>query len=123
MKSVDYRPQVAYWAEIRETLGPGASFVALTEDYGNRMAYWGWLKAPLWPSSGDLYQADVRGNQRNIDKLFADTVTQKSLFLITDMADFAKQTELQKLLAGYPVLIQGDGYVVYDLKHPLEARP
>ena len=123
MKSVDYRPQVAYWTEIHDVLeSQQGSIVALTEDYGLRMAYWGWLKTALWPSYGDLYQADMRGNQRNIDKLFAETAAQKSLFLVTDLEDFAKQTELQKLLAGYPVLVQGDGYVVYDLQHPLGAQ-
>lgn len=123
MKSTDYRPQATYWAEIRDTLGSQASFVALTEDYGLRMAYWGWIKGALWPSSGDLYQADVRGNHRDIDNLFAEVVTQKSLFLVTDLDDFAKQKELQTLLASYRVLIRSDGYLVYDLKHPLESQP
>ena len=123
MKSVDYRPQVAYWAEIREALGPGASVVALTEDYGNRLAYWGWQKADIWPSSGDLYQADARGNQRDIDRLFVETAAKKTLFLVTDLEDFAKQKELQALLAGYPVLVQGDGYLIYDLQHMLETQP
>lgn len=123
MKSVDYRPQEAYWAEIRDALGLNASVVALTEDYGNRLVYWGWQKAALWPSSGDLYQADVRGNQRDIEKLFAEMATQKSLFLVTDLDDFAKQTELQAQLAGYPVIVQGDGYLIYDLQGTLESQP
>lgn len=123
MKSVNYRPQEAYWVEIRDALGPRASVVALTEDYGNRLAYWGWLKAPLWPSSGDLYQAQARGNQRDIDKLFAEVAAQKALFLVTDLEDFARQTDLQALLAGYAVLAQGDGYLIYDLQRPLEAQP
>jgi hypothetical protein len=123
MKSVDYRPQAARWAEIRETLGAGASFVVLTEDYGNSLAYWGWLKAPLWPSSGDLYQADVRGNQRDIENLFAEITAQKAFFLVTDLEDFAKQPGLQAELSIYPILEQGDGYLIYDLEHPLEAQP
>ena len=123
MKSVDYRPQEAYWAEIHNALGPDASVVALTEDYGNRLAYWGWQKAARWPSAGDLYQADVRGNQRDIDKLFAEVAAQKSLFLVTDLEDFAKQKELQAHLAVYPVIVQGDGYLIYDLGHPLESQP
>ena len=123
MKSVDYRPQEAYWAEIRDALGPGASVVALTEDYGNRLAYWGWQKAAIWPSSGDLYQAQARGNPRDIDKLFAETTAQKSLFLVTDLEDFAKQTDLQAKLANYPVIAKGDSYLIYDLQHPLEAQP
>ena len=123
MKSVDYRPQAARWVEIRELLGTGPSFVALTEDYGNRLAYWGWLKAPLWPSSGDLYQADVRGKQRDIEKLFAEMTEQKAFFLVTDLEDFAKQPELQAELALYPVLVRGDGYLIYDLQHRLEGQP
>lgn len=123
MKSVDYRPQEAYWAEIREALGPGASVATLTEDYGNRLAYWGWQKAEIWPSSGDLYQAHLRGNQRDIDNLFAEMAAKKALFLVTDLEDFARQTDLQALLAGYPVLAQGNGYLIYDLQRPLEAQP
>jgi hypothetical protein len=123
MKSIDFRPQAARWAEIRETLGPDASFIALTEDYGNRLAYWGWMKAPLWPSSGDLYQADVRGNQQDVEKLFAEMKVQNAFFLVTDLSDFAKQPRLQAQLAPYPILVQADGYLIYDLQHPLEAQP
>jgi hypothetical protein len=123
MKSVDYRPQVAYWAGIRETLGRDASFVALTEDDGNRLAYWGWMRAPLWPSSGDLYQADVRGNQRDIEKLFAELAAQNDFFLVTDLEDFAKQPALQAQLAAYPVLAQGGGYLIYDLTRATEVFP
>ena len=123
MKSVDYRPQVAYWAEIHETLGSDASVIALTEDYGNRLAYWGWMKAALWPTSGDLYQADVRGHPPDIEALFDEIAQPKAFFLVTDMEDFAKQPELQAKLAEYPVLVQGDGYLIYDLRHPLGTQP
>ncbi len=123
MKSVDYRPHEAYWAEIYEAVGSQTSIVALTEDYGLRMAYWGWMKATIWPSSGDLYQADARGNKRDIYRLFAETAEKKSLFLVTDLEDFAKQTELRALLEDYPVLVEGDGYLIYDLQHMLETQP
>ncbi len=120
---MDYRPQEAYWTEIHDALGSGTSVVALTEDYGNRLAYWGWQKATIWPSSGDLYQAEVRGNQRDIEKLFTKTAANKTLFLVTDLEDFSKQKDLQTLLAGYLVLVHGDGYLIYDLAHPLELQP
>jgi hypothetical protein len=123
MKSVDYRPRVTYWTEVREALGPEKSIIALTQDYGNRLAYWGWLSSTYWPSSGDLNQAQERGNQRDIDKLFAERAAKKNVFLVTDLEDFAKQKELQRLLAGYPLLAQGDGYLIYDLQHPLETGP
>jgi len=123
MKSVDYRPQEAYWAEIHEALDSQGSVIALTEDYGTRLAYWGWQRAANWPSSGDLYQAVVRGNQRDIEKLFAEATASKTLFLVTDLDDFAKQEELRGLLAGYPLLAQGNGYLIYDLQGTLESQP
>ena len=123
MKAVDYRPQEAYWAEIHDALGHEASVIALTEDYGNRLSYWGWQKAALWPSSGDLYQAQARGNQRNIEKLFSEMAAKKDLFLVTDLEDYARQTELQSLLADFPAIVQGDGYLIYDLGHPTEPQP
>ncbi|MDK1029830.1 MAG: glycosyltransferase family 39 protein [Anaerolineae bacterium] len=123
MKSVDYRLEEAYWIEIGNSIEPNESAIALTEDYGNRLAYWGWRKLPVWPSSGDLYQAQLRGNPRNIEKLFAKVVAQNSIFLITDLDDFANQTDLQGQLASYPVIVQGDGYLIYDLQDPLEVGP
>jgi hypothetical protein len=123
MKSIDYRPQEAYWAEIHDALGQNASVIALTEDYGNRLSYWGWQKAALWPTSGDLYQAQARGNQRDIEKLFSEMAAKKALFLVTDLEDYARQKELQTLLADFPVAMQGDGYLIYDLGHPAEAQP
>jgi len=123
MKAIDYRPQEMYWTEIHDALGSDASVVALTEDYGNRLVYWGWHKAALWPTSGDLYQAQARGNRRDIDKLFTELAAKKALFLVTDLDDLSKQVDLQTKLAGYPMIVKGDGYLIYDLQHPLEVQP
>ena len=112
-------PFAAYWVEIGSALGPQSSVVALTEDYGNRLAYFGWQKATLWPSWGDLYQAQARGNPRDVDQLFDEMAAKKSVFLITDLEDLDKQPQLQARLSGFPQLIQGEGYLIYDLEHPL----
>jgi hypothetical protein len=122
MKAIDYRPQEAMWIEIGETL-QGGSIEALTQDYGTWLAYWGWQSATTWPSYGDLYQARVRGNSPDIDRLFDEVAASKTLFLITDMDDFKKQPELRAQLDGYPLVAQGDGYLIYDLQHPLETAP
>jgi hypothetical protein len=122
MKSVDYRPQEETWLEIGRVLQDG-SVEALTQDYGTWLAYFGWQNATIWPSYGDLSQADARGNIRDINKLFDDVAASKIYFLVTDMDDFKKQPELQKRLAEYPIVRQGEGYLIYDLQHPLEAQP
>jgi 4-amino-4-deoxy-L-arabinose transferase-like glycosyltransferase len=123
MKAVDYRPQQAWWEEVGAALGRDASVAALTEDYGLRLAYWGWQEAAIWPSSGDVYLAQVRGGGRNFEAFFEKLAGKKAFFLVTDMEDYARQVELQTLLAGYPVYAQGEGYVIYDLQRPLEAQP
>ena len=115
MKAVDYRPQEQTWAEIGQVLQDGST-EALTQDYGTRLAYWSWRSADIWPSSGDLYQASLRGNNRNIDKLFDEVATSKKFFLVTDMDDFKKQPELRARLADYPVIAQGEDYLIYDLQ-------
>lgn len=122
MKSVDYRPQEEMWLEIGKTFS-GGSVEALTQEYGTRLAYWGWQNATIWPSFGDMYQAKVRGNTTDIDKLFNAVVSSKTYFLVTDMDDFRKQPELRARLANYPIVVQGDGYLIYDLQHPLVTTP
>ncbi|MFZ5912130.1 MAG: ArnT family glycosyltransferase [Chloroflexota bacterium] len=123
MKAVDYRPQAAWWEEIGAALGREASVVALSQDYGLRLAYWGWVDAAVWPSSGDAYRAQVLGGGRDFEAFFEKMAGKKAYFLVADMDDFARQPELQALLAGYPVYAQGEGYVIYDLRHPSEAQP
>ncbi len=123
MKAVDYRPQAAWWQEIGATLGREASVVALSQDYGLRLAYWGWVEAAVWPSSGDMYRAQVLGGGRDFEAFFEKMAGKKHFFLVTDMDDFARQPELQSLLAGYPVYAQGEGYVIYDLRHSQETQP
>ncbi len=121
LKSVDYRPQEAMWLEVGEIL-QGGSVEALTQDYGTWLAYWGWQSATAWPSYGDLYQASVRGNPKDIDQLFDEVAASKTYFLVTDMDDFEKQPQLRARLAKYPVMAQNEGYLIYDLQHPLEAE-
>lgn len=123
MKAVDYRPQAAWWQEIGAALGREASVVALSPDYGLQLAYWGWVEAAVWPSSGDVYRAQTLGSGRDFEALFEKMAGKKRFFLVADMDEFARQPQLQSLLAGYPIYAQGEGYVIYDLQHPQEAQP
>lgn len=122
MKAVDYRPRVAFWQEISAAMGPHASLVALTDDYGSQLAYYGWQTAENWPTSGDLYQTEVRGGDTDFHDFFVKMTQKKIFFLITDLQDFKRQPDLQKWLGDYPVWAQGDGYIIYDLYHPLGGQ-
>lgn len=119
LKSVDYRPEAARWAQIGEELGHGPDVVALTQDYGSRLAYWGWQNAVIWPNSGDIDYREVRGSSFDFESAFAHLTKDMRFFLVTDFDELNRQPELKQRLAGSSVFAQGDGYVIYDLNAPV----
>jgi hypothetical protein len=121
MKSVDYRPQAAMWAEISEQLDEKARVVALTQDYGSRLEYWGWRGSVNWPHGGDAGFTNLRGGAFTFDELFSRYSSKMSHFLVTDFEEFNRQPELQeRLFTFYPVFSEGDGYLIFDLKNPIQ---
>ncbi len=121
-KGVDYRPQAAIYEKVAELVGRKSSVVALTDDYGFRLAYWGWMNAQVWPSYGDLdFRQAVSGTTRSFQQLFKTYTSGKDYFVITWFEELDFQPELrQRLYSTYPIYAQGDGYVIFDLKHPLQ---
>lgn len=119
LKSVDYRPQAGMWAEIGDKLGHVSNVVALTQDYGTRLEYWGWQDALIWPNSGDIDYHEVRGASFDSAKRFEKLTAGNVFFLVTDFDELDRQPELKKQLDGFPVFAQSNGYIIYDLQHPL----
>ena len=121
MKAVDYRPEAAMWAEIGGKFDEQARVVALTQDYGSRLEYWGWRRFPTWPYLGDAGYANIRGGVFSFDDLFNKYASKKDYFLVTDLDEFNRQAQLkERLFSDYPVYLEGNGYLVFDLKHPLQ---
>ena len=119
LKSVDYRPEADFWNQIGETVR-GYRVVALSQDYNSRLVYWGWANAAVWPDSSDIeYHSDLRGGGQTFDKRFAKLTEGKDLFLVTDLADFARQPDLRERLSRFVIFAQGDGYIIYDLTQPI----
>ncbi|HSB02001.1 MAG TPA: glycosyltransferase family 39 protein [Anaerolineales bacterium] len=120
MKAVDYRPEAALWAEIGGKFDEEARVVALTQDYGSRLEYWGWRRFPTWPYLGDAGYANIRGGTFTFDGLFRKNAAKKDYFLVTDLEEFDRQSQLkERLFRSYPVYAEGNGYLIFDLKHPL----
>lgn len=115
LKSSDYRPAAMFWEQVGETVRDHR-VVALTQEYGLPLAYWGWVSASNWPDSTDIVYHDLRGGGQPFDKLFTRLTNNKELFLVTDLADLARQPELQTRLSQFAVFAEGDGYIVYDLR-------
>jgi hypothetical protein len=124
MKAVDYRPEAARWAEIGAQFDDEERVIALTQDYGSRLEYWGWRSFATWPYVGDAGYANIRAGVFTFDDLFNRYSSKMSYFLVTDFEEFDKQSQLkERLFNSYPVYLEGDGYLIFDLKNPIQEAP
>jgi 4-amino-4-deoxy-L-arabinose transferase-like glycosyltransferase len=120
MKDVDYRPQAVMFTELGQTLSK-QKIVALTQDYGARLEYWSFISTFTWPYISDETYVNARGGEISFDAfddLFAEQSSKKDFFLITDFEEFNRQPRLREGLRVYPMYMQGDGFVIYDLRDP-----
>jgi hypothetical protein len=66
----------------------------------------------------------LRGSTKEFDDYFAKRTADKSYFLITSFKQYEDQPALQQELKdNYPVLAQGQGYVIFDLTRKLGDAP
>jgi hypothetical protein len=116
---VDYRPQQADWEKISEVVGSDTSIIALTQDYGYRLEIFSWINpAGYWPYRGDTRLRELAGiPQPEFATRFADQTRGMEFFVVTDLEEFAAQTELKEFLtANYPVFAEGPTYIIFDLR-------
>jgi hypothetical protein len=109
----DYRTEPAFWQKIGQAIPADAKVIALTQDFGYDVMYYGWRRVDTWPLASGL--AEVRGNTINAEKTFAEFAADKDYFLVTSFNQLDKQPDLKKILDGYPIAAQGDGFMLYDL--------
>jgi len=108
----DFHHEPAFWQAVGDAIPADADTIGLTQDYGFRLMLWGWRKVSLWPLSTGLSEA--RGGQDVND--FAAITAGKEYFLVTAFGQLEKQPDLKVVLEQYPIAVQGDGYVLYDLQ-------
>lgn len=119
LKSQDYRGEPEHWQQIAAYLPDDGGIIALTQEYGYPLMYYGQRKVSLWPNRGERTLASLRGSAKDFHDYFAKRIEGKSYFLITAFNQFNDQLDLQQALSeGYPVLAEGDGYLIYDLRNP-----
>lgn len=119
LTSYDYRQQGAFWKQVGEAVGADSSVVALTQDQGYALNYWGGVAAELWPTTPDLAFEKERGlSTPDFEQRFNELTTGRDYFLVTLPDELNIQPALKERLAGYPVQ-QAEGYLVFDLAHPL----
>jgi 4-amino-4-deoxy-L-arabinose transferase-like glycosyltransferase len=112
-QAADYRREPAYWENIAKAIPANANLIGLTQDYGYRLMYYGWRKITLWPYVNGL--TAVKGTSVNAQAKFSELVASRDYFLVTASGQLDAQPELKKILDGYIVTAQGEGFVLYDL--------
>jgi len=120
--SRDYRAEPDAWQKIADAIPQGNSFVDLSSDYGMRLRYFGWRIAKLeWPTAADLNLLSLAGrDDLNTGNYFEEKTAGADYFLITAFQELDSQPDLKAILQEtYPLAASGDGYLIYDLKHPL----
>jgi hypothetical protein len=121
MVQEDYRHEPAYWQDLGQKLGYDSAVIGLTHDYGNRLAYYGWLTPQIWLPSGHLNYRELKGKPPiEVQKWFETKTGNMDYFLVTMLNQLNKQPELKELLnENFSVYSAGDGYVIFDLRQPL----
>jgi len=115
-QAADYRREPAYWENIAKAIPANADLIGLTQDYGYRLMYYGWRKITLWPYVNGL--TAVKGTSVNAQAKFSELVAGRDDFLVTASGQLDTQPELKKILDGYTIIGQGEGFVLYDLHKP-----
>jgi len=119
-RAADYRQEPAYWQEIATALPRDGRIIALAQDYGLRLMYYGKQNISLWPPRGERQLATLRGQNKAFADYFANKTEGKDYFLITAFKQLEDQPDLEGYLKeNYPLMAEGSGYLLYDLKNPL----
>lgn len=120
MIGASYRHEAKYWQELGDKIGHDSSVIALTHDYGYRINYWGFIQPTLWPTMGDLTVKQLIGStDPEFETLFNMRTEGKDYFLVTLLGELESQTDLKQYLFDHYPYEQGDGFYLFDLKHPL----
>ena len=113
----DFRPEAARWQMIGAAIGKPSHVLTISEDYGYRLAYWGMQDVEAWLEDADLNLRELDGRQIDLEQKFAEKVANKDYIVITQMNKLDNQPEIKQLIEQtYPVIAQGDGFVIYDVK-------
>jgi hypothetical protein len=120
----DFRSEPVYWEQIASHLPEDGNIIALTQDYGYRLMNYGWRKVSLWPITGEQELAELRGKGKSFEELFANHTENQAYFLITAFGQFNRQPDLQEHLeTNFPIVAEGDGYLIFHLRQPLTLQP
>ena len=110
----DFRHEPPFWQGVGDAIPTDGNVIALTQDYGYRLMMYGWRRVNLWPLVTGL--SETRNPDKNNAAQFAELTDGMDYFLVTAFGQLDKQPDLKNILNEYPIAVEGDGYVLYDLR-------
>jgi hypothetical protein len=73
----------------------------------------------LWPNRAEQKLMKLRGSDKDFEEFFNKRTDGKNYFMITSFNQFNDQPALKQYLYGnYPILAEGDGYLIFDMRSP-----
>jgi hypothetical protein len=120
--------EVVGWTQMGTLMPKDGRIIALTHDYGYRIEYYGWINVDTWPYAVDFNMLTLRNDNdasgspttSTFDQYFEKMIAGHKYFLVTLFNELDAQPLLkEKLYNTYPVSQQGDGFIIFDLDHPL----
>lgn len=116
--ATNYGGETKAWVQMGQELPQDGPIIALTHDYGKRLSYYGLRVVATWPYLSDMNLTLVRGGNLDTDFVhFFDTETEgMRYFLVTLFGEYDAQQNLKTYLnMHFPLVKQGDGYILFDL--------
>ena len=107
-----------FWETVGSDSSSQSDAIALTQDYGFDLMYWGWRERPALAPEHQLVRTSI-GDRAPTERFSEITSGQRVLPRHSVRPTELSQPALARILAGYPVAAQGDGYILYAL----DAKP
>ncbi len=116
----DYRGEAVYWESLGEQIPSGARVLSLAQNYGFPLSYFGWTPNQPWLTPDDLNLRALAGEDKAavMQRAF-ESIAQFDYFVVTRLDVLADDPALKAYLYdNFPVIAEGDGYLIFDLQHP-----
>jgi hypothetical protein len=125
---VDYSQEPAFWKQLSDQLPNDGPMIGLLEDYNGRMNVYGWRYVAIYPYSYDFDMDRLSGREVDLTtdnwEMFRTKTQGYDYFLVTLFSEFEAQPYLKNILYDhYPVVMEGERYILFDLRHPTKPLP
>ncbi len=116
----DYTSQVKIAEQIGQTVNHSINTISLEYHNGRFLNYHGQISGRYWPTLADIHHyRTAPGGKITTEKRFNLWLSKCPFeyFIVTNFQEFDRQPDLKKLLnQKYPILVQNDNYLIFDLR-------